>query len=274
MKTDKILESSFLDLLFENKNKAYGAYELRKNYGLRLKKAVIGTVASVLLIFFILTSFTKKEEVSSRRKIETTILTSPTIQPDKPKDPEKPKDIPKGKPKDEVAINPIYTRPVLEDSPNLPVVNIGAANNPNGSNIPSDGYNGPIGGPTGTSTVTPIDTSSKLVVKTPPIVEEPVIFSSSDAFYAGGKQAFGEYLQNKLGDEAIEEGIVKKITVTFTVEADGSITNISTKGNDDADFINKTIKAFGKMKKWQPAMQNGQAVKSTHEIPIAILPEE
>ena len=41
MDTNKILSADFIDLLFDNRNKEYGAYELRKTYQTRLTKALI-----------------------------------------------------------------------------------------------------------------------------------------------------------------------------------------------------------------------------------------
>jgi protein TonB len=51
METNKILNADILDIIFDGKNKQYGAYELRKTYNSRLTKAIITTVALVLFAF-------------------------------------------------------------------------------------------------------------------------------------------------------------------------------------------------------------------------------
>jgi len=51
MDSNKILNADILDIIFEGKNKEYGAYELRKTYNKRLLKAILGTVAIILLLF-------------------------------------------------------------------------------------------------------------------------------------------------------------------------------------------------------------------------------
>ena len=56
MLPEKILNSSFLDLLFENKNKAYGAYELRKNYNKRMLQSIAFTML-VVIVFGLFQSF-------------------------------------------------------------------------------------------------------------------------------------------------------------------------------------------------------------------------
>ena len=51
METNKILSADILDILFEGRNKEYGAYELRKTYNKRITMALIITAAIFLLIF-------------------------------------------------------------------------------------------------------------------------------------------------------------------------------------------------------------------------------
>jgi protein TonB len=52
MEPNKILSADILDILFEGKNKEYGAYELRKTYNRRITIAV-GAMAAVCLLFFL-----------------------------------------------------------------------------------------------------------------------------------------------------------------------------------------------------------------------------
>lgn len=51
MKPDMILQSDILDILFEGRNKDYGAYSLRRNYNSRLTKALSAMLLLVLLFF-------------------------------------------------------------------------------------------------------------------------------------------------------------------------------------------------------------------------------
>ncbi|RYY55203.1 MAG: hypothetical protein EOO05_19670 [Chitinophagaceae bacterium] len=59
MEASKILQSDLLDIVFENRNKQYGAYELRKNYSRRTISAVTITLCTVASIIAI-TSFSQK----------------------------------------------------------------------------------------------------------------------------------------------------------------------------------------------------------------------
>ena len=50
MDINKILTADFLDLVFEGRNKEYGAYELRKTYNKRIKTGMIGMLGLTLLL--------------------------------------------------------------------------------------------------------------------------------------------------------------------------------------------------------------------------------
>jgi periplasmic protein TonB len=51
MESNKILRSTYLDILFEGRNKEYGAYDLRNTYNRRIKIALASTVIILALIF-------------------------------------------------------------------------------------------------------------------------------------------------------------------------------------------------------------------------------
>jgi len=51
METNKILNADILDIIFDGRNKDYGAYELRKTYNTRLRNSMLGTGGLCLLLF-------------------------------------------------------------------------------------------------------------------------------------------------------------------------------------------------------------------------------
>src|SRR3989337_2140671 len=51
MDTNKILSADLLDLIFDDRNKDYGAYELRKTYQTRITKSLIFTGVFITLVF-------------------------------------------------------------------------------------------------------------------------------------------------------------------------------------------------------------------------------
>src|SRR5579859_7929180 len=51
MESNKILDADVLDIVFEGRNKEYGAYQLRKTYNRRLARALSITAGVILLVF-------------------------------------------------------------------------------------------------------------------------------------------------------------------------------------------------------------------------------
>ena len=86
MDTNKILSSSYLDLLYDGRNKAYGSYELRDKYDMRMRRSVF----SVLGLVAILTCTSIAVCALGKRNIEPPvnmreiIISPPPIEPIKP----------------------------------------------------------------------------------------------------------------------------------------------------------------------------------------------
>jgi len=67
MDINKIKDADFLDILFEGRNKEYGAYELRKTYNRRIMIAVAGMV--VVCILFLLSQILANRVDNDKNKI-------------------------------------------------------------------------------------------------------------------------------------------------------------------------------------------------------------
>ncbi len=278
MKANKILESTLLDILFENRNKAYGAYELRTNYPFRMRKAIIVSFSIIVLLFVGLSLYSNKDNIIANNntpsKVETTLHT--------PKEDVKKKEqvkikVKKGTPAKNSPRNPPLTKPMfVEDVKDATVNNPNLTNNPNGNpNILTGDGSEIIGDSLGTDAFIadlPEDVIKPTIKDT--FVAEVVTLPSYKASYVGGWDAFSNYLQKNLEDEALEDNMDKKITMSFFIEADGTITNVKAEGSDDQEFANKAKKVFEKMKKWKPAMESGSIVRTFRVIPLTIvLPE-
>src|SRR5215469_3385357 len=98
MEVNKILNADVLDIIFEGRNKEYGAYDLRKTYNRRLVKAIIGMAVVLVLLFvgFFLSSLktggVKKnlvvddvqlEDVQQQKKDEPPPPPPPKVEPPK-----------------------------------------------------------------------------------------------------------------------------------------------------------------------------------------------
>jgi periplasmic protein TonB len=91
MKPELILQSDILDIIFEHRNKEYGAYNLRKTYNSRMMKAmcgVFGIVAALLSLHFVSFSSTKKSLGNADQKPDVVLTMVDVKEPELPKLPE------------------------------------------------------------------------------------------------------------------------------------------------------------------------------------------
>lgn len=90
------------------------------------------------------------------------------------------------------------------------------------------------------------------------------------ASFPGGESAVKSFLAENMQypSMARENGVEGVVTVCFTVNADGSLSDFRIKRMVDPDLEAEALRLAGKMPKWTPADDNGQPVKSTAELKI------
>ncbi|HEV8286076.1 MAG TPA: TonB family protein [Chitinophagaceae bacterium] len=262
MTNKEILHADLLDILFENRNKAYGAYALRKNYNHRLQWALGISLSLVLFLSF---AFSTKQKAYGRPVFNERELTVVTDDPEKikPKEPEttKPKEQPRMaeiKSTDQIKI---VNDNEKTDVPDQDDINKAIVSNQTIDGLPSDGT-AQI-----SNNATNDNENNKPPIET--IVEKK---PSYDAHFPGGKEAFANFLQKYLttpGDLEPEEK--KTVLVRFMVDSDGSIseTKIVQSGGDIYD--REVIRVLRKMPKWIPAMQNGINVTTWFTQPVTFI---
>src|SRR5690349_9579023 len=72
MEINKILSADVLDIIFEGRNKDYGAYQLRKTYNKRLLAALMVTASVIVLAFggYVLSSLFNKDDAKKDLVVE------------------------------------------------------------------------------------------------------------------------------------------------------------------------------------------------------------
>ena len=75
MKSEQILKADLLDILFENRNKAYGAYSIRRAYPSHLKKA-IGMMLLMVVIVSLYVMSKPKRTITSALALNDTLAIS------------------------------------------------------------------------------------------------------------------------------------------------------------------------------------------------------
>jgi len=266
METNKILDADILDLLFDGRNKDYGAYDLRKHYNGRLGRA-IAVMGGVVVVIFCFSFVGKGRHVAAAAPISTEIVISSIKEPTPPVTPPPPV-IPKAQP---VATR-IFTAPklVTTDPPedekppvndDLDKVKIGSVNQDGAAD---DGNVAPTSG---------LSDGNKGVVAPPKDDNDDKIFRTVeiDASYPGGLPAWARFLHKNLNypQDAMDEGIQGSVTVQFIVDKEGNVSDVQVvSGPKEGGLAEEAIRVIKKSGKWVPAIQNGRNVKSYKRQPV------
>jgi protein TonB len=282
MDANKILSANLLDLVFEGRNKEYGAYELRKQYNRRLTIALSATALGLLLIF--LTSFlisVVNDNAKGQVQVQEVKLED-IVQEEKNEPPPPPPPKPPEPPKVEMAK---FTPPKVvkdeevkeEEKPpeveKLEDTKIGTSNQ---EGIKDEGIVAP-----------PVDQGG--VVEAPKADDEDKIFQKVeiDAEFPGGTSAWFKYVQREIErniDELQDDGKSGTVVVLFIVDKEGGVSDVKAMACSEAGvakclgagskLAEVAVNAIRKGPKWKPAVQNGRNVRAYRRQPVTFRLEE
>ena len=263
MTNKEILQADMLDILFEHRNKLYGAYALRKTYSRRLGRAL--GIALAIVLAFITISFIKSEKGSNRPDHDagSIILTDVNLEKEKIKEPERPREEPRP-PVAQADHQNIVIAPD-EEATNIP--NQDQIENSAISNINAEG-------------ATPEDPAKAVTQnedkgdgeeKAPEKQVQPELPSRPPAF-PGGTEAWLDFLRKFLqAPEDIEPGQRIEVMVKFWVGVDGSVSNAEIIKSGGKAFDKEVLRVLKKMPKWEPAIQHGNFVAVAYTQPVIFL---
>lgn len=263
MEANKILNADVLDIIFEGKNKEYGAYELRRTYNKRITIAMIVMAAICLLVFLtqILGNSGDKEknkiivqdvQLEDIKKEEKKPEPPPPPPPPKPEPPkvEITKFTPPKIVKDEEVKEPPPPQEKLEET------KIGTINQ---EGKKDEGFVAP-----------PPEEKGTGVVEAPKKVEEDYdkVFTKveKEAKFPGGMEGWKRYLERNLNaNVAADDGAPTgnyTVKVQFIVDKEGGISNVQAIEVPKAcpSCGPEAVKVIKKGPKWEPAVQNGRNV--------------
>ncbi len=243
------------EIVFENRNKEYGAYYLRKKYNkfvlISFIVAFIGISTAVAVPF--IKAYMNKDKSVDLIKETTAVLESVKKDDDIPPPPPPPPPPPAM----EQQIK--YTAPVVVDTVKQ-VVDLATVDEA-----------------TSSTTNEPVPDQIEVQKETDNVVqqEEPVFFvvEESATFEGGDLESFRNWVQKHIvyPEIAVENGITGKAIVQFCVNHAGDVTDVKVLRGVDPALDEEAVRVLKLSPKWSPGKQGGKAVKQLFTMPITFV---
>jgi protein TonB len=272
MEARKVLNASLLDIIFDGRNKEYGAYELRKTYNKRLIEALIGVIIIILLVWVVaflsnqsnevnnqvfVVKDVQLEEITAEKKIES----PPPPPPPKPPDPPKVEMV-KFTPPIIVKDDEVKAEEKPPEMEKLEDTKIGTMNQEGVKDegiVPlaaSDGGKGIVEAPK----AKPAEDYEKTFLKV-----------EIESEYPGGAAAWKRYLNKNFHypEDGLSNEIQGIVIVQFIVDKEGNVSDVqAVSGPEEGGLREEAIRVIRKSGTWIPAVQNGRKVKSYKKQPV------
>ena len=262
------------EIVFENRNKAYGAYDLRTSYRSVLTKSfILGTILFLVaaitpFVIMKIKQMNAKEATEVNANLIDILPEEPIIEEvveDEPPPPPPPKE---EEPQQEVIQN-VVPEPVKAPKVETPPPPITKQLETTTGLIAQEG----VKTPSYTPPPPPPGPTKSTTVEVKPQVSETQVYTEVEqlAEFPGGINSFRSKVNSSFDTSVMDgdEGTVKT-EVTFVVERDGSITDVKANGSNK-DFNAEAIRTVKSIKnKWAPAKINGQSVRYRFRMPLAM----
>lgn len=273
MDANKILNADILDLIFEDRNKDYGAYNLRKTYNQRILKALIIT-ASVALLALLGSLLAKAFKSNSTAVVQHEITLQeikeeekkPDLPPPPPPKPPPPPQVEMAKFTPPKIVKDEEVKEVIQENKELEDKKIDVVNQ---EGIKDDNIAAP----------SQID-EGKQVIEEKKEDDENKIFEKVEveASFPGGDGAWRKFLERNLrGDVASENGApagTYTVVVQFVVDKEGNVSDVKALTSHGFGMEDEAVRVIKKGPQWKPAIQNGRNVKAYRRQPITFQIEE
>ena len=270
MAEDKSVQyRDMLDIIFADRNKAYGAYQLRRSYTTYLMRA-FGFGLLFLLVLFLLprligavTELVKDKPV----EVEIEMGPPPDLDPTPPPPPPPPPPTPPPPTRTTVQFVPPVIKKdeeVVEEEPKKDIEELIETK----ADVGKDDVKGNDEAPPEID-----DNPSELQVVEAPKVEDKV-YETFDIqkmpSFPGGEAELQKFLVENINYPAIarENNIQGTAALSFVVGKDGTISNVQILKDPGGGCGKEAVRVVQSMPKWTPGEANGNPVKVKFTLPV------
>ncbi len=273
-----LIDPKWVDMVFANKNKEYGAYQLRKGTSGRNIKSIIILVIAALLVGGFLAYKVRADKLAEeeRARMEAIELSKLQEQAKKEKKQEeiKPKVEQPKKEIPEVRESQKFTAPVVKKDELVKEENQVKQMDKLDEKVAISNVD-----QEGTKDRTVEAVRNDIAVAPPPPEEKPKeevkqvvenkVFDIAEQM-PSFKGNVNQWLSQNLTYPAVaaENGIQGRVIVNFVVEKDGSISNVQVVRSVDPALDKEAVSVVKRMPKWNPGMNNGQPARVKFTLPV------
>ena len=271
-----LYDPKWVDLVFAGKNQDYGAYKLRKGTsGRNIKALVILIIAAALVGGFHAWKVIEQKNAEQQQAYMEAMQLAQLQKEAKKQEEKKQEQVkPKVEPKKEIPVareTQKFVAPVIKKDELVKESNQMKQMDQLDAKIA-------VGTETheGAKDRTIEAVRNDIAVATPPPApKEEVTQKVFDVVevmpsFPGGQAALLQYLNShvKYPVVAQENGIQGRVTISFVVERDGSITDVKVARSVDPSLDKEAARVVSSMPRWTPGKQNGSAVRVKFNVPV------
>ena len=272
-----LYDPKWVEMVFAGKNKEYGAYKLRKGTsGRNIKALLILVIAAALVGGFLAWKVIEQKQAEEQQAymeaMQLAELQKQAKKEEKKKEPVKPKI----EPKKEIPVareTQKFTAPVIKKDELVKEENQVKQMDKLDEKVAVGTEN-----KEGTKDRLAEAVRSDIAVAAPPPPPAPKPEVSNKVFdvveemphFPGGEAALQAFLSSntKYPVVAQENGVQGRVTVSFVVERDGSITDVRVVRSVDPSLDREASRVVRSMPRWSPGKQNGSTVRVKYTVPV------
>ena len=270
-----LYDPKWVDLVFAGKNQDYGAYKLRKGTSGRNIKALVILIIAAALVGGFLAWKVIEQKNAEQQQAYMEAMQLAQLQKEAKKQEKKQEQVkPKVEPKKEIPVareTQKFVAPVIKKDELVKESNQMKQMDQLDAKIA-------VGTETheGAKDRTIEAVRNDIAVATPPPApKEEVTQKVFDVVevmpsFPGGQGALIQYLNShvKYPVVAQENGLQGRVTISFVVERDGSITDVKVARSVDPSLDKEAARVVSSMPRWTPGKQNGSAVRVKFNVPV------
>ena len=267
-----LIDNNWVDLVFEGRNKEYGAYVLRKDTGKRNLKSMLIVFAAIIAIMAAVAAKVAIENAFPKKvAMETDVELSKLAQKKEAKVEKKAHvKVEEQKVVEKVKSSVKFTPPVIKkDSEVKPEEELKSQEDLNKTKTAIGSFdvkgNDEAGGEV-------LKAKEVIAQPEPPKEEETKVFDVVEVMpsFPGGQAALFEWLSKNIKYPVVaeENGVQGRVIVTFVVERNGSITDVQVVKSVDPSLDKEAVRVVKAMPHWIPGKQNGSAVRVKFTVPV------